>query len=152
MTAYTLRARWVVPVDQPPIDGGYVTIAAGRIAAVGSRAPDAGSVEDLGDVALLPGLINAHTHLEFSDLAAPLGRPGMSLPAWIRMVIHERKRSNRDAARAVAAGLAESLAAGVTTIGDIVTAPAATPPGEQTPTTLSFQESIGFSAQRVDSA
>ena len=43
---------------------------------------------------LLPGLVNAHTHLEFSDLAAPLGAPGMSLPAWIRLVIAERKRGN----------------------------------------------------------
>jgi cytosine/adenosine deaminase-related metal-dependent hydrolase len=150
--ARTLRARWILPVDQPPIEGGCVAIADGRITSVGTHAPDAGPVEDLGDVALLPGLINAHTHLEFSDLAAPLGRPGMSLPAWIRMVIHERKRSNRDAALSIATGLAESLAAGVTTVGDIATAPAAAATGQRWPSTLSFQESIGFSALRVDSA
>ena len=100
MTPYSLRARWVVPVDRPPIEGGYVAIAGERIAAVGSAKPE-GPVEDLGDVALLPGLVNAHTHLEFSDLATPLGRPGMSLPEWIRLVIGERKRARHVAAATV---------------------------------------------------
>jgi cytosine/adenosine deaminase-related metal-dependent hydrolase len=159
---FALRARWVLPIDGPPIDGGYVTIVDGRIAAVGADCPAGGPIEDCGDVALLPGLVNAHAHLEFSDLATPLGEPGMTLPAWIRLVIGERKRSNRDAAAAIAAGFAESLAAGVTTIGDIATAPperpdaAAAPttaaPTTAAPTTVAFQESIGFSARRIDSA
>ena len=66
-----IRARWVVPVSQPPIADGLVTIAAGRVVEVGSGARDPG-VRDLGDVILLPGLVNAHTHLEFSDLPQPL--------------------------------------------------------------------------------
>lgn len=153
MAAFTLRARWVLPVDRPPIPGGYVSVAEGRITTVDVKPPTGGRVEDLGDVVLLPGLVNAHTHLEFSDLAAPLGRSGMSLPAWIRLVIAERKRGNHDAVAAIAAGLAESAAAGVTTLGEICTAPTADYAIEgSTPGLIAFQESIGFSAQRVDSA
>jgi cytosine/adenosine deaminase-related metal-dependent hydrolase len=153
MAAFTLRARWVVSVDGPPIPGGYITVAEGRITAVDVRPPAGGPVEDLGDMVLMPGLVNAHTHLEFSDLAAPLGCSGMSLPAWIRLVIAERKRGNHDASAAIAAGLAESAAAGVTTLGEISTASAATYAiGGSMPGLIAFQESIGFSAQRVDSA
>ena len=63
-----IRARWVVPVSRPPIANGVVTVAGGRVVAVGSDKGDA-STYDLGDVTLLPGLVNAHTYLEFSDLA-----------------------------------------------------------------------------------
>jgi cytosine/adenosine deaminase-related metal-dependent hydrolase len=103
-------------------------------------------VRDLGDVVLLPGLVNAHTHLEFSGLELPLGEPGMSLPAWIRLVIAERNREDRDAAGGIKAGLRESIAAGVTTVGEIAAGGAAAP----APAVV-FHEAIGFSAQRVDS-
>ncbi|HEX6960537.1 MAG TPA: amidohydrolase family protein, partial [Lacipirellula sp.] len=138
--------------DRPPIEGGYVTVVDGRIAEVGPKPPDAGRVEDLGDAILLPGLVNAHTHLEFSDLERPLGKPGMSLPEWIRLVIGDRKRGDRDAAAAIAAGLKESLNGGVTTIGEIATSPATHYAGaEQRPAMLQFQEAIGFSGGRVES-
>jgi cytosine/adenosine deaminase-related metal-dependent hydrolase len=147
-----LRARWVVPVDKPPIDGGYIVISAGGIISVGPGRPDGGPLEDLGDVIVLPGLVNAHTHLEFSDLAAPIGAAGMRLPAWIRLVIAERKPRGRDSAAAIASGLAESLAGGVTTLGEISTAPAeAYVTAGARPTSVAFQEVIGFSAARVDS-
>jgi cytosine/adenosine deaminase-related metal-dependent hydrolase len=155
MSAFSLRARWVVPVDRPPIAGGFVTTAEGRIADVGAGPPPSGPVEDLGDAALLPGWVNAHTHLEFSDLAKPLGQSGMSLPAWIRLVISERKRRDHQAEAAIAAGLAESHAAGITTIGEIRTGVGGFKLADDCPIrprVLAFQESIGFSAQRVDSA
>jgi cytosine/adenosine deaminase-related metal-dependent hydrolase len=153
MSGFTLRARWVLPIDLPPIEGGYVSVADGRITAVGGGMPDDAVIEDIGDVVLMPGLVNAHTHLEFSDLVAPLGQSGMSLPAWIRLVIGERKRGRRDPAGAIAAGIAESLAGGVITIGEISTAPAdAYAVAAPMPTLVAFQESIGFSGQRVDSA
>ena len=151
MTSITLRARWVLPIDGPPIEGGYIAIADGFIAAIGSHDPNCGPITDLGDVALLPGLVNAHTHLEFSGLAKPLGTPGTSLPAWIRSVIADRGRGDRDASAAIAAGLAESAAAGVTTIGEIATSPAHCYQVDGSPRTLLFQEAIGFSAGRVDS-
>jgi cytosine/adenosine deaminase-related metal-dependent hydrolase len=149
---FTLRARWILPVDQPPIADGYVAIDGGRIRAVGSQPPDCGVVEDLGDAVLMPGLVNAHTHLEFSGIAEPLGKPRVSLPTWIRLVIGDRRRGDRDVGAAIAAGLRESLSCGVTTIGEIATSPAALYVGEDPkPAVVQFQEAIGFSAGRVDS-
>lgn len=152
MSAFTLRARWVVPVAMPPIEGGYVAIAGARIAAVGGPEAIVGPVEDLGDVALLPGLVNAHCHLEFSSLTRPLGEPGSPLPQWIAQVIAERKRADRNATAAVAAGMAESLAAGVTTIGEIATnQPSVYATATPRPRLALLHEAIGFSAARSDS-
>lgn len=134
----SLRAHWVFPMAGPPIENAAVTIAAGRIAAVG-KPPDGMPVEDLGNVALLPGLVNAHTHLEFSDLPHPVGRRGIGMVDWLRSVIEHRAAlvvppghqraalvGDRIAApakagttSAIANGLAESIRHGVTTIGEI---------------------------------
>ncbi|RIK81446.1 MAG: chlorohydrolase [Planctomycetota bacterium] len=151
MNALALRARWVLPVEQPPIANGFVAVADGRIVAVGKWNHGAGPFTDLGDVVLLPGLVNAHVHLEFSALARPLGWPGIDLPAWIQLVIAERKRSDRDPAASIAAGLKESLAAGVTAVGEIATSSAELYARSAGLTTVLFQEAIGFSAGRVDS-
>jgi aminodeoxyfutalosine deaminase len=151
MSRYTLRARWVLPIDSPPIAGGYVSIVDGVIAEVGNGNPNRGSVTDLGEAVLVPGLVNAHAHLEFSGLAKPLGKPGMSLPAWIRSVIADRGRGDRNAAAAIASGLQESAAAGVVAIGEIATSPPTMYDFEDLPQTTQFQEAIGFSAGRVDS-
>jgi cytosine/adenosine deaminase-related metal-dependent hydrolase len=129
--AVAYRARWVVPVDQPPIEGGIVTIAGGRIVAVGRNEADVPS-RDLGDVALLPGFVNAHTHLEFSLLEKPLGEPGMAFPDWIARVVQHRRERNkalfvetdgfqRFRRRAATAGLAESRSSAVAAVGDVAT-------------------------------
>ena len=116
-----LQARYVFPVAGPPIADGMVAIRGSKIVAVGRNLAGT-AVRDLGNVAILPGLVNAHTHLEFSRLAAPLGTPGMPLPAWIREAVAYR-RATADAGNtaAVAQGLRESLAAGTTTLGEIAT-------------------------------
>ncbi|MEI8317731.1 MAG: amidohydrolase family protein, partial [Planctomycetia bacterium] len=126
-----LRARWIVPVGRRPIEDGWLRIERGRIAAIGRRRltgnPPSGQSIDLGDAIILPGLVNAHTHLEFSDLERPLDAEG-GLPGWIaRVVVLRRARPTGDAAEArlvaaLRAGLAESLSHGVTTIGEIATA------------------------------
>ena len=127
----SLRARWIVPVGQRTIEDGWLRIERGRIAAIGRRGLSGGSPRDrtidLGDAIILPGLVNAHTHLEFSDLERPLDAEG-GLPGWIAKVVALRRaRPTGDAAevRLVAslrAGLTESLSHGVTTIGEIATA------------------------------
>jgi aminodeoxyfutalosine deaminase len=119
MTEITLRARWVIPVDRPPIENGAVTIAGGHIRSVGPQAPGQ-AARDLGDVALLPALVNAHTHLEFSTFDEPWGVPGQPFHVWLSQIIARRRELfsepidraalNR---QAVERGLAESHAAGV---------------------------------------
>lgn len=119
------RARWVVPVAGPPLARGFVTVRGSRIAAVGVSPPDGAQVVDLGDVALLPGFVNPHTHLEFSALVQPLGCAEMNFAAWISLVTASRGNAEQPRpapAESIALGLAESRAAGVTTIGDIATA------------------------------
>jgi cytosine/adenosine deaminase-related metal-dependent hydrolase len=150
---FGLRARYVVPVSGPPIAGGVVVVRGSEIISVG-RDPQVAAVEDLGDVVLLPGFVNAHTHLEFSDLGAPLGTPGSSLPDWIREVLGRRRDLQGDGTEAIASGLTESLGSGTTTLGEIATSdwriadrlPAARP------TTVMFRELIGPSLPRAQQA
>jgi aminodeoxyfutalosine deaminase len=112
------RARWVFPVASPPIAGGLVEIDQGWIKSVG-QASAGGDVEDLGNVALLPGLVNAHAHLEFSDLTRPLGEPGMEFTQWLRLVIDYRRQNHIEPIDAVAAGLLECERHGTQGLGEI---------------------------------
>jgi cytosine/adenosine deaminase-related metal-dependent hydrolase len=140
----TLRARQIVITPGRHLDGGWLLIKRGRIAAVGADPPP-GSAIDLGDAVILPGLVNAHTHLEFSALPAPLDGSG-GLPEWIgRVVALRRGRATSDAAGAIRAGLAESAAAGVTLLGDIATA--LPPPAVESlgPRVRVFYETLGLS-------
>ena len=113
-----LKARYVFPATAEPIPDAAVTIQAGRIVAVGAVPPGA-EVCDLGNVAVLPGLVNAHTHLEFSHLAEPIGEPGTRFVDWLRAAMALRPEQPARAAGAVAAGLRECLREGVTTLAEI---------------------------------
>jgi cytosine/adenosine deaminase-related metal-dependent hydrolase len=83
------RAAWILPINTPPIAGGVVTVDRGMIVAVGPY--DGGAVEDLGNVAVLPGLVNAHTHLELSWLRGQVP-PAASMPAWAGSLISVRRQ------------------------------------------------------------
>src|SRR5262249_36584248 len=115
---WSLRARWVFPVSGPPIPDGVVTVEGERIVALGAaadRTPDL----DLGDVAVLPGLVNAHTHLDLSGMRG-LAPPTPDFTAWLRQVIaHRRTRSPEQVRADIRAGLAECLRFGTTLLGDI---------------------------------
>lgn len=117
-----LRARWVLPTCAAPIADGAVRIERGRIAAVGRAeevVSDDDHVQDLGRAALLPGFVNAHAHLELSAYAGRL--TPSSLWQWLPRLIELRRDPERSRHEAVAARRAarDSLAAGVTCIGDI---------------------------------
>lgn len=118
-----LRARWVLPICRPPIRDGAVRIAAGRITGVGRAADVAPAPDDeirpLGSAALLPGLINPHTHLELTAYAGQL-RP-QPLWSWLAELIELRRRpeAGQTETAAVAQGARQSLRAGVTCVGDI---------------------------------
>src|SRR5260221_13274276 len=71
------RAGWVLPVDRPPLRDACVAADGGRVAWVGPAAEaPAGEARDLGPGVLMPGLVNAHCHLELSHLAGRLAGSG----------------------------------------------------------------------------
>ena len=151
-----LKARWVFPITAPPIPGGVVTIRGGRIVAVGSGPPD-GPCEDLGGVALLPGWVNAHTHLEFSDMARPLGEPGIGFVDWIRRLIEFRRDGadtpRRPAEQGIEQGIEESIRAGTTCLGEIAQPTMRWQPFDDCPLeAVILRELIGPSADRFDGA
>jgi cytosine/adenosine deaminase-related metal-dependent hydrolase len=113
--------RWLLPIDGPPIERGWIEIDNGRIRGLGRGVPPA-RAHDLGDVALLPGLVNAHTHLELSWMAG-LVPPAESMDAWIRALLKLRRAGPPGgqeqvlrAAREAAAAMAK---AGTVLVGDI---------------------------------
>lgn len=142
------RARWIVPVGSEPIEHGTIEIEAGRITALHNRFDKRST--DLGNVALLPGLVNAHTHLEFSTLCEPI-TPATPFTDWIRAVRIARRDRKTDTASALAAGLAESASAGTTTVGEIATA-GWSPEHftSATPRAVVFRELIGLRTDQID--
>ncbi len=116
-----LRARWVLPIDRPPIENGWVESAEGRIVAVGRGRPPA-EPTDLGDVALLPGLVNAHTHLELSWMAG-LVPPAATMSDWIKDLLDQRRAGpagGPEAASGAARAAIEVMrATGTVLVGDI---------------------------------
>jgi len=147
----SFRARWVFPVDSPPIANGTVEIEAGRITAVHDR--DDPRAQDLGDVALLPGLVNAHTHLEFSDLEVPVG-PAQPFTAWIRSLVTARRERAADPVASIRQGLEEVRAAGTSLVGEIATSPAlfsaVDPTAGRLPRIIAFRELIGLPHSRKE--
>jgi cytosine/adenosine deaminase-related metal-dependent hydrolase len=148
MTAY--RAAWVVPIDQPPIRDGIVTVADGKIVGVrepgtGNREPD---VRDLGPVALLPGLINAHTHLELSWLRGRVP-PAARFTDWVKTLFAIRGRPDGGMSSEQVAPIQEAIAemreSGTIAAGDISNSLAAVGPMRQAALDgVTFHELLGF--------
>src|SRR5450755_1412680 len=118
-----LRARSVVTMDGAPIADGAVVISGNRIAEVGTwkdlRAGNVGEVVDLGERALLPGLINAHCHLDYTCLRHKIS-PAKSFTDWIRAINAEKaKLSADDYVRSINDGFAEARRFGTTSIANL---------------------------------
>ena len=120
------RAAWLVPVNAPPVPDGAVLaqgetiLDAGPRREVLRRCPAGAEVVDHGEAALLPGLVNAHTHLELSALrgAIPLPQPGF--PSWLRELFSLRGTlSPEELERGAEGGERELASGGVCLYGDI---------------------------------
>jgi 5-methylthioadenosine/S-adenosylhomocysteine deaminase len=110
-----LAADWVVPMDGPPIADGCVEIEDGLIAAV--RPADGDEGERFRNAVILPGLVNAHTHLEYTAMAG-FG-DGLPFTPWIADHIRRKDTQGADDLLDQArAGAAACLAGGVTTVAD----------------------------------
>jgi 5-methylthioadenosine/S-adenosylhomocysteine deaminase len=146
----TFRAAWVCPIAQPPIRDGWFRIENGLIAEVGRSGSDVPTgARDLGSVAVLPGLVNAHTHLELSHLRGRVP-PAADFVDWLRQVIIARgPRMERvddpvvvDAARTAAR---EARAFGTIAVGDISKSLASVEAlGDDRLDGLVFHELLGF--------
>lgn len=115
-------ASWVLPVDRPPLPRGRVAVEDGKVAWVGgpgeADAPE-GEIVDLGTGVLLPGLVNAHCHLELSHLGG-LGGRGLSFVDWIESLIARRLESRPEQVREESRAAARAIVAnGTAAVGDV---------------------------------
>jgi cytosine/adenosine deaminase-related metal-dependent hydrolase len=163
------RARWVIPVSGPPVANGIVVVHRDQI--VGIHRLRRADTVDLGDVAILPGLVNAHAHLEFSRLDHPL-QPMLPFTEWIRGVVNYRRAElspraamegetslvgeegagdeGRRIGAAIRQGMDESRRAGVTLLGEIATSDWRWDDYRAGPDGVVFQEVLGLTADRID--
>ena len=122
-----LRAKWVLPISAPLIEDGAVAVAGDKIVAVGPHAEvcasQAGPVRDLGEVVLLPGLINAHCHLDYSCLHGEVPWHGSFTEWLLRLVALKRLKSAEDYQRGFRQGLEDLVQSGVTTVVNIESFP-----------------------------
>src|SRR5207244_9656861 len=121
------RARTVVTMDGAPIDNGAVAVSENRIVDVGKfdevKARNASEIVDLGERALLPGLINAHCHLDYTCLRGEIS-PQKSFTDWIRAINAEKaKLSPGYYVRSINEGFAEAKRFGTTTIANLTAFP-----------------------------
>jgi cytosine/adenosine deaminase-related metal-dependent hydrolase len=126
------RARWVLPINEPPIEDGFVEIADGRIVSFGPWTENVGvpgtvddgpwTVTELGESVILPGLANVHTHLELSWMAG-LVPPKPSMDEWIRSLMSARRAGpaggDAEIAKAALAGATSMVESGTVLVGDI---------------------------------
>jgi cytosine/adenosine deaminase-related metal-dependent hydrolase len=146
----TIQARYVFPVEGEPIEEGCLTIQDGRIGWVGS-AQDRRADLDLGNVAIVPGFVNAHTHLELGPLAGNGHSPGVEDElTWLRQVIEQRRAGSERTLRATAAANVQAaIGAGTTFLGDTTTAGASWGPVAEAPLrAVVFAELIGLRRDR----
>lgn len=149
-----LRARTILPVSRPPIENGAVHIVGNRLQAVGPW-PDVKSaggeeIYDLGEVALLPGLVNAHCHLDYTDMGGQLPPP-RTFTDWIPLITAAKTAwSYSDYARSWLHGAQMLLRNGTTTVADIEAMPDLLPElWDATPLRVfSFLEMTGIRARR----
>jgi cytosine/adenosine deaminase-related metal-dependent hydrolase len=115
-----IRARTVVTMDGAPIENGAVAVCENQIVDVGKfdeiRTRNAGEIVDLGEQALLPGLINAHCHLDYTSLRGKIA-PQKSFADWIRAINAEK--ANLDYLASINEGFAEAKRFGTTTIANL---------------------------------
>jgi aminodeoxyfutalosine deaminase len=148
------HASWILPIAGPPVRQGWIAVEQGRISAAGAsgrRALNDGAHEvDLGSVAILPGLVNAHTHLELSYLRDEVP-PASQFVTWIRGVMAARRQrpdaTGPEIMDAIDRAIAESVACGTAIVADISNTLVTFEPLTRSPlAAIVFYELIRFNA------
>ena len=143
-TEQAIAARWVIPMDGPVLSPGVVRWKGERITSVEEGTdPEA---HQLGDMAVLPGLINAHTHLEFSHLEQPIPHRG-TFASWIANVVAERMQRTHSSSVSIQRGLDECQNTGTTFVGEIATSDASL---DVVSAGILFQELLGLAEDQID--
>lgn len=149
-----LRAKIVLPITAPPIEDGAVFVVGNKIQAVQPwkdlRPHLREKALDLGDAILLPGLVNAHCHLDYTDMAGQLPPP-KTFTDWIAAITaHRSGWGYSDYARSWLRGAHQLLRTGTTTVADIESMPDLLPEAwEATPLRIfSFMEMTGIKSRR----
>jgi aminodeoxyfutalosine deaminase len=122
-----IRARTVVTMDRAPIENGAVAVSENQIVDVGSfdelKTRNAGNTVDLGEQLLLPGLINAHCHLDYTCLRGKI-RPQKSFTDWIRAINAQKSQlSPGDYVASIKDGFEEAKKFGTTAIANLTAFP-----------------------------
>lgn len=120
-----LKSNYVLPITSEPIENGAVAVEGSTINAVGTvdeltkKFPEA-SVKDFGKAAILPGLVNCHSHLEITAMRGALDDVEHDFTAWLIKLSTIRESMSDDEIEAAAySGAMEGAQAGVTCFGDI---------------------------------
>ena len=149
------RAAWVLPVSSPPIANGWIALDRDRIVAVGGPAetppPDSRELPDrdaaVGPRAILPGLVNAHVHLELSWMRGAV-RPASTMPAWASTLMALRRSATRDPDGPIRAAIREARACGTVLVGDVTNTLASVEPlASSSLAAAMFYEQLGFAAE-----
>ncbi|HYJ85219.1 MAG TPA: amidohydrolase family protein [Pyrinomonadaceae bacterium] len=118
-------ARWVLPVTSPAIAEGAIAVEGDRIVSVGTRAELANqfpqsNLQDFGEAAIIPGLVNAHSHLELTAMRGFLENEETDFFAWLRKLTFARleRMTAEDLYVSAAWGACEAIRAGVTCVAD----------------------------------
>ena len=151
------RAAWILPIAEPPIRDGWIAVEGDRIAALGSDrggpAPRPGhgpALDPPGRIAILPGLVNAHVHLELSWMRGQVGA-GTSMPVWASRLMALRRAVGSEPAEPIAQAIAEARASGTALVGDITNTLAAHAPLLRSRmAAMIFRELLGFSVEAPD--
>jgi aminodeoxyfutalosine deaminase len=161
------RAAWILPIISSPIRNGWVAVDRGRIVAIGGPAeapPDADSARGavrapagaaggeppFDQEAILPGLVNAHTHLELSWMQGQVP-PDSSMPAWAARLIARRKRVEQEPSEPIRRAVTDLRASGTALVGDISNTMASWRPlVESRLSGCVFRELLGFAAAAPD--
>lgn len=136
------RALWVLPIVARPVPDGEVAVAGGRIVAVGRKLAGDAYVDH--DGVLIPGLVNAHTHLQYGPAFADLALQGLPFAAWIADVARRRAGMTEQSwLQEAEASAAQALSSGTTAVADVVSSPAVAA-GRGPLQGISYIESVGI--------
>jgi len=118
-------AQWIVPISSPPLADGGIAVDDDRIVAIGTRQtldahfPEA-TIQDFGTAAIVPGLINSHSHLELTAMRGFLENEEGDFFAWLKKltVVRLERMTADDLNVSAQWGACEAARAGVTSVAD----------------------------------